>query len=332
MRVLIVKLSSLGDVVQTLPVVHDLLTHVDGVTVDWVVEEAFAPLLGEVLGIERIVPIALRRWRRHPFDAGTRREWRAFRDDLQREPYGAVIDGQGLVKSALVARWARLTPRGHRYTYANASELCGYEWPVRYMVDRPLPMERRVHAVRRTRLLAAQALGYDIGSTPPRVDWRFPPPQAHGRDVLFAHGTTRPDNEWPEADWIATGRRLVAEGFRILLPQAGAAEAVWVQRVAGTLDGAAEVLPPMKLDQLALRMAACAGVMGVDSGLSHLAVALDLPHVQIFSQPRVWRAGPVGSAYQLPVGGERAPPVDAVWAAWQQVWAARPLAGGAAAT
>ena len=333
MRVLIVKLSSLGDVVQTLPVVHDLLQNIDRVAVDWVVEEAFAPLLGEVLGVERILPIALRRWRQRLFSADTQRERRTFQAQIRREPYDAVIDCQGLVKSALVARQARLAPGGHRYTYANRSELCGYEWPVRFMVDRPVAMERRVHAVRRYRLLAARALGYAIDAAPARVDWRFPPPPQEGlekRDVMLAHGTTRSDNEWPEAAWAVIGHRLVAAGFRVVLPQAGPAEAKRVRRLAAAIGAGVELLPPMKLDALALRMAACGGVLGVDSGLSHLAVALDRCHVQIFSQPRVWRAGPIGCAHQLSVGGDAAPTADAVWAAWLQVWAVRPMAGSGA--
>lgn len=332
MRVLIVKMSSLGDVVQALPLVHDLRTHVDGVVIDWVIEEGFAPLLAEALGIERIVPIALRRWRRQLFSAGMQRERRAFAAGLQLEAYDAVIDCQGLVKSALVARQARLAPGGHRYTYANGSELCGYEWPVRFMVDRPVAMDRRVHAVRRYRLLAARALSYDIAEAPPRVDWRFAPPLSDGRDVLLAHGTTRSDNEWSEADWIAIGRRLAGAGLRVVLPQIGAVEAERVQRLAAAIGGDVAVLPAMQLDALARRMAGCVGVIGVDSGLSHLAVALGLCHVQIFSQPRVWRAGPVGSAFQLPVGGDAAPSADAVWAVWQQAWAARPEAAAASST
>lgn len=337
MRVLIVKLSSLGDVVQTLPVVHDIVAHVDPAAIDWVVEEAFAPLLGEVLGLRRVVRYAGRRWRKQPLAARTRRERSAFAAELRREAYDAVIDFQGLVKSALVARRARVAPRGHRYTYANASELCGYEWPVRYLVDRPIAMERRVHAVRRYRLLAARALGYEIGAAPDevpaRVDWRFAPPDTARRDVMFAHGTTRSDNEWPEPCWADIGQRLVADGFRVVLPHAGAVEAQRVQRLASAIGGngggaAVEILPSMSLDAIARRIAACSGVIGVDSGLSHLAVALDVCHVQIFSQPRVWRAGPVGAAHQLAVGGDRAPSADEVWAAWRAAWAAAHGSGG----
>ena len=324
LRVLFVKLSSLGDVIQTLPVLHDLHCQYPGaMAIDWVVEEAFAPLLGEVRGVERVLAIGERRWRRRPFDGVVRAERRAFRARLREAAYDAVIDFQGLIKSALVARSARLAADGHRYTYANRSQLCGYEWPVRYLVDRPIAMERRVHAIRRYRLLAARALGYEIGDAADRVDWRFDATAA-GADVMFAHGTTRADNEWPESAWIELGRRLVAEGARIVLPQAGAAEAARVGRIAAAIGAGAEVLAPMKLDALARRMAACRGVIGVDSGVSHLAVALDLPHVQIFSQPRVWRAGPVGRAWQRPVGGDAPPTVDEVDATWRRVCAARP--------
>ncbi len=334
MRVLIVKLSSLGDVIQTLPVVHDVLAHVDPIAIDWVVEEAFAPLLAVVLGIDRVVPYGGRRWRKNPLAATTRRERRAFATELRREAYDAVIDFQGLVKSAVVARRARLAPGGHRYTYANGSELCGYEWPVRFLVDRPIVMERRVHAVRRYRLLAARALGYAIADAA-RVNWRFPPPVAATRDVLLAHGTTRSDNEWPEPCWADIGQRLVRAGFRVVLPRSGAIESQRVRRIASAIasdygaqgNANVEILPTLALDDLARRLAACSGVIGVDSGLSHLAVALDLCHVQIFSQPRVWRAGPVGRAHQIAVGGDAAPSAQMVWDAWQQVWAARPADG-----
>jgi heptosyltransferase-1 len=84
----------------------------------------------------------------------------------------------------------------------------------------------------------------------------------------------------------------------------------------------AHVWPAQSLDALARRMAASAGVLGVDSGLSHLAVALDLPHVQIFSQDRAWRAGPVGRDYQRIAGGAQAPDVNQVWDAWQIALAA----------
>jgi len=330
MRVLIVKLSSLGDVVQTMPVVHDLRQAFPQAQIDWVVEEAFAPLVQEVSGVRRVLPIAQRRWRKSWFAATTRRERAAFAKLLQEQAYDAVIDFQGLIKSALVARSARLVPGGFRATYANASEACAYEMPVRWMLDRLVPMPRRIHAVARYRLLAAKALGY--GTDGPNI-YPLAPLAASAvavehYGVVLAHGTTRADNEWPESDWIALGQQLIDQGHTVELPQVGPLELARVQRIAQALGPQAHVWPTLTLAQVAQRMATSRGVIGVDSGLSHLAVALDLPHVQIFSQPRVWRAGPVGCDYQVAVGGEAAPRVPAVWAAWQAVGAAYALAKG----
>ena len=317
MKVLIVKLSSLGDVIQTMPVVHDVQQQFPGAVIDWVVEEAFAPLVERVSGVRRVLPIAERRWRKSRWSAATRSERAAFRAALRQESYDAVIDFQGLVKSALVARSARLTDTGFSATYANASDACSYEWPVRYLLQRALPMPQRIHAVARYRLLAANALGFETQGAPVYGLKQQLGEQA--RTVVFAHGTTRADNEWPEENWLALADRLVSQGFRIGLPQSNAAELELVNRMARSLQGRADVWPRMALPQVMDAMAASSGVIGVDSGLSHLAVALNLPHVQIFSQPRAWRAGPVGQPHQVAVGGEGAPDVDTVWNAWQAV-------------
>jgi len=324
-RILIVKLSSLGDVVQTLPVLHDIRRHLPDVTaIDWVAEEAFVDLLRTVPGIERVLPYAQRRWRNLPRSA-TRVERRAFWRSLREARYDAVIDFQGLVKSAWVARRALLTEGGFSATFGNASELCAYEWPVRWMVSRALPMPRRMHAVARTRYLAATAMGYDPGvvDTPPAYPWAAEPGKALPWIVL-AHGTTRADNEWPQANWIAIGRRLVAEGLTVRLPQANAREERVASLIAQGIGEGARVLPRMGLAALLGEMRDGAGLIGVDTGLSHLGVALGLPVVEIFSQPRAWRAGPVGRAHQRAVGGDRPPDVHAVMEAWAACWAARP--------
>ena len=317
MKLLIVKMSSLGDVVQTIPVVHDVLQQYPDATIDWVVEEAFAPLLARVQGLHRVIPVAQRRWRKSRGSASTRSERAAFTAALREDTYDAVVDFQGLIKSAWVARQARLTPGGFSATYANASDACSYEWPVRWLLQRALPMPKRIHAVARYRLLASLALGY---SAQPAVVYPLKKPQGQrSHCIVFAHGTTRADNEWSEANWVALGQRLVQQGFRIALPHSNPDELALVQRIAAELDGHADIWPRMGLAQVLDAMALSEGVIGVDSGLSHMAVALDLPHVQIFSQPRAWRAGPVGRVHQVSVGGDFVPDVDAVWKAWAAV-------------
>lgn len=326
LNLLLVKLSSLGDVVQTLPVLHDVRSRFPGAAIDWVVEEGFADLVRRADGVRRVLPVAQRRWRHDRLSADTRAEVRAHREALREVAYDAVIDCQGLVKSAWVARQARLAPGGFSATFGNASELCGWEWPVRYLLQRPIPMPARIHAVARTRLLAARALGYDepgLLESAPVYPWTAAPAAQPPR-VLLAHGTTRADNEWPEAEWIELGRRLASDGFSVVLPQASESEHQLATRIAAAIGPRAQVLPRIRLAQLLDEMGSCAGLVGVDSGVSHMGVALDLPLVQVFSQPRVWRAGPVGRAHQQAVGGDAAPSVDAVWSAWQACWSARP--------
>lgn len=317
MNILIVKMSSLGDVIQTIPVVRDLRQQFPDARIDWMVEEAFAPLIDRVQGLHRVLPLAQRRWRKSRWSEATRRERRHFDQKLKQQSYDAVIDFQGLIKSALEARCAHLNPGGFNATYGNRSDACGYEWPVQLLLQRKLPMPTRIHAVDRYRLLAGLALGYE-----PQGQAVYPLSrslEAKQSSVVLAHGTTRADNEWQESHWVELGRRLIQSGLRVALPHANAAELALVTRIAEALGDQADIWPRASLPVVMDRMAASDGVIGVDSGLSHMAVSLNLPHVQLFSQPRAWRAGPKGCNHQLAVGGHQAPTVDEVWHAWQTV-------------
>ena len=323
MRILIVKLSSLGDVVHSMPVVHDVRRAFPHAAIDWVVEPGFAPLVRRVDGVAEAIECALRRWSKRWWTAQTRSEWRAFRTRLQREHYDAVIDLQGLTKSALITRMAR----GTSYGLANRTEGASHEAPARWLVDHAIRIEPHVHALDRSRELAARALGYRLDGPPVfGLRARVPDDPAAARSVVFVHGTSRDDKLWPEAAWIETGRRLLAQGLRIALPHAGEVELARAQRLAAALGPDAEVWPAMSLDALVDRFGqgrrGVAGVIGVDSGLSHIAVALDLPHVQIYNFPTAWRTGPQpahGHHHQVSVQAQPTPSVDAVWNAWLQV-------------
>ena len=175
--------------------------------------------------------------------------------------------------------------------------------------------------------MAAEAQGYAV-SGPPHFGLRarvVPSPQA--RTLVFVHGTSRDDKLWPEAHWIAFGQSLVQRGWRIALPQASEEEAQRAQRIAAGVGAAScDLWPRMGLDALVDWMGGTQGVVGVDSGLSHLAVALDLPHVQLYNFPTAWRTGPLpehGHAHQVSVGGDRVPALEEVESAWQRVAVAR---------
>ena len=320
MNILIVKLSSLGDVVHAMPAVQDLLAALPQARVDWVVERGFAPLAARCAGVRRVIPCELRKWRKAPLARATRAEWRAFRADLKRERYDAVIDLQGLTKSALVARMAPLAAGGKRYAMANRTEGSSYEAPTRWVADVAVPVPAQSHAVQRSRELCARALGYAVQG-PPRFGLGAAG-AAREDTVVFVHGTSRDDKCWPEANWVALGRRLLAQGHGIALPHGSEAERERSQRIAQALGPRAESWPRLSLDALTERMGRCSGVIGVDSGLSHIAVALGLPHVQVYNFDTAWRTGPLGDPRQRSVFASPAPEVDAVWQAWQQVAAA----------
>lgn len=353
MKILLVKLSSLGDVVHALPVVQDICFAMPDAQIDWVVEKSFAPVLALNPGLHRIIPCEIRRWRKSPLSAATRRQWSDFKAALQQTPYDAVIDLQGLTKSAVVARLAQLAPGGKRYALANQTEGSGYEAPTRWMADVAVRITPHIHAVQRSRELAARSLGYMLSSSP---DFGFKSPLAHvGRlqtatenaanRIAFVHGTSRADKEWPLAHWIALGRRFKAAGWQVALAHGSAKEQATSQAIADALNecepaaGPAQggfgpfggqraghggqelrhaiVWPLLALDALAQELAQCAGVIGVDSGVSHIAVALDLPHVQLYNFDTAWRTGPDSAARrQASVFAQPAPGVDAVWQAW----------------
>lgn len=323
MRILVVKLSSLGDVVHALPVVADIHASLPGATIDWVIEPGFAPLLGRVRGVAEVIELPLRRWRRNGWlAAAVRGEMRAFARRLRRERYDAVLDLQGLTKSALVS----LLARGPSWGLANRTEGAGHEWPARWLATHAVRVEPRSHALDRSRELVAKAIGTSA-STPPvfGLAAAMPAPADRGR-VVFIHGTSRADKLWPEASWIELGRRIAAAGGRIGLPRADAEEEARARRVAAALGDAAEVWPALDLGAFIDRLAATGGAIGVDSGPSHIAVALDLPHVQIYNHPTAWRTGPQerhGHRHQVSIEGRPTPGVEAVWAGWQQVREAR---------
>jgi heptosyltransferase-1 len=319
LKVLIVKLSSLGDVVHAMPAVMDIQSAFPNAQIDWVVERGFAPLAARCAAVRRVIPCDIRRWRKAFFKADSRAqtlaEWQTFRADLQQESYDVILDLQGLTKSALVAWLARKAKGGQRYALANRTDGSGYERPTRWVADVAVPVTPHIHAVERGRVLCAKALGYDVPSEGHAATQNKPV-------VALVHGTSRADKEWPLSHWFDIGTRLKQQGFDVALPHGSEAERLRSEAIADMLPGAV-VWPRLSLDQLTTEMSQCAGVIGVDSGLSHIAVALDLPHVQIYNFDTAWRTGPEGLTRQRSVVDCPTPSVDAVWQAWQACWHAQ---------
>jgi heptosyltransferase I len=306
-----------------MPVVHDIRTALPDARIDWAVEPGFAPLVRRVTGMNEVVECPLRRWRTAWWTGAVRAEWRALRTKLSAASYDVVIDLQGLTKSAVIARLAG----GKSFGLANQTEGSSWEWPAGFLVKHAIRIEPHIHALDRSRVLAAKALGYELDGVP-RYGLRVtrPPPVGERPTVAFVHGSSREDKLWPQAHWIALGKRLIDAGWRIALPQGNEAEQTRAELIGAALQfdrhNLVEVWPTLKLDAVADRLATTQGVIGVDSGLSHMAVALKLPHVQIYNFPTAWRTGPQpahGQAQQVCVQAQGVPSLDAVWSAWGEV-------------
>jgi len=290
-RLLLVKTSSMGDVIHALVAVSDAARAIPDLRVAWVVEEAFAEIPAWHPAVERVIPVALRRWRRTPWRPTVWRQWRAFRGMLRASRYDCVLDAQGLLKSALVT----LQAPGFRVGLDRDSArepLAALAYRRRFRVARDR------HAIDRLRALFAAALDYALPTGPPDYGLgpaRFPVPAAlPGPYLVFLHGTTWASKHYPEADWIALGQQAAAAGYTVCLPWGNEAERARAARIAAVVSRA-RVLERLPLTAVAGVLAASRGVVGVDTGLAQLAAALGVPAVTLFGATRPGLTGPRGA-------------------------------------
>jgi heptosyltransferase I len=273
--------------------------------------------------VSEVIECSMERWRKHWWMASVRAEWRAFRERLRAHYYDAVIDLQGLTQSAIVAKLAN----GPSFGLGHATEGATFETPARWLVDHVLKVETRIHAMERGREIVGQALTH-VPAGPPVYGLRAarPPQYPVQPMVVFVHGSSHDDKLWPQAHWIALGKRLIQAGWRIGLPQGNESEQTRAEMIAAGMQFEkafqVEVWPAMKIDALVDRLSMSQGVIGVDSGLSQVAVALDLPHVQLYNHPTAWRTGPLakfGVGRQVVVEARPTPALEDVWWAWTSV-------------
>jgi heptosyltransferase-1 len=300
--ILLVRLSSLGDVLHTLPVATDIGRALPDAALEWVVEEAYAPLVRMHPGVKRAIPFALRRWRDGLLRPRTWREFAGFRRTLREHPYDAVIDAQGLVKSACVAWLARGTRHGYG-PHTARERLAGRLYDATYEI------RREDHSVTRYRELAARALGYQ---PEPAIDYGIVAPPApafapRGPYWVLLHSTARAEKLWREAAWVEVGRALEARGSPCVLPWGDEAEHARAQRLATAL-GRAVVPPRMSMGEVAGLIGHATAVIGLDTGLMHLAVALRVPVVGVYGASEPAQTGPLGPGPIAYRGGIGRPP------------------------
>ena len=272
MKLLIIKMSSLGDVIHTLPAVTELLTHHPDAVIDWVVEEAFADIPALHPGVNRVIPIALRRWRRSVVQSLRSAEVSEFLKSLRQDSYDLIVDAQGLIKSAVVSRLAK----GKRVGFDASSSR---ESAASLAYSRRIAVPPGIHAIDRVRRLFATTFAYSPAGT---VDSGLAGGLApESPTLMFLHGTTWPSKLWPEVFWQALTRLAGESGYRVLLPAGNEEERQRAHRIVADADHA-EVLPQLNLATLADRMSKCTGVVTVDTGLGHLAAALGIPLIALY--------------------------------------------------
>jgi len=309
-RVLFVKLSSLGDVVHHLPAVTDLLAHRPDAHVAWAVEEAYAELVRLHPGVAEVIPVGLRGLKRDVLSPARWRRIGAARRALGRGGWDYVIDAQGLIKSALVARAARGAAFGLDRKSARERAAARF-------YDVKIAVGREHHAVERNRELVAKVFGYAVegparyGLVPPAAPPPWAPPGAY---AVLLHAASRADKRWPDERWIALARLLAENGYTPVLPGGTDAERAAAARLAQAVPGAMAA-PAMGLAQAAALLAHASLVAGVDTGLTHLAVALERPTAGIYTATRPELTGLHGIDGVNLGGPGRAPSVEAVAAA-----------------
>ncbi|MBI3901612.1 MAG: lipopolysaccharide heptosyltransferase I [Nitrosomonadales bacterium] len=304
MDVLLIKTSSMGDVLHNLPVVADIQRHIPHARIDWVVEESFASLPALHPGVSHILPVAMRRWRKSWWQA--RSEIREACRKLGSQHYDLALDTQGLLKSALITRCASTVRCG--YARDSAREpLASLFYGRTYHVSKDL------HAVERNRQLAGQALGYtpqgapDYGICAPDTVLPWLPDTPY---VVLLHATSRDDKLWDEANWIALGNKLHSAGLRTVLPWGNAEEQMRSERLCAAIRKSV-CTPRIALTEAATLLARARAVIGVDTGLSHLAAALNVPTIGIYTATEPGLTGLYAGNRALNLGGNNSSPAIA---------------------
>jgi heptosyltransferase-1 len=291
LRVLLIKTSSLGDVIHALPALTDAARALPGIRFDWVVEEGFAEIPTWHPAVDKVIPVAIRRWRKNLWQTFRSGEWKGFKRSLRDNRYDLVIDAQGLFKSAWLTRYVDAPVAGldrHSAREPLASRF----------YDRPFAVPRDQHAVERLRQLFAQALGYPLSTGLGHYGLVRPAAPEHVSPdpfVLFLHGTTWDSKHWPELYWRQLAELMGQRGLQVRLPWGNPVEKARAERIAQGLAHA-QVLPRLNLAGVAGVLASARACVAVDTGIGHLAAALDVPTISLFGPTNPGLTGAYGQS------------------------------------
>ena len=322
-KILLVKLSSLGDILHNLPLVWDLRTRLPNAQIDWVVEEGYVHLLEPLLtsenfkGIDHIIPFGLRRWKKKIFSLNSWKELFAFKRSLQESSYDIVIETQGLLKSALVCFLAKKNPDAVIAGLANATQYSGYEPLARFFYNQCVQVPIDCHAVDRSRWVMCSALNWPLmgrSTTPQFYPQNFleslPEKTLPGLQkpyVLCFHSTAREAKRWSNENWVVLGKELSQRGYQPVFPWGSPSEKLISAKLASQIPGA--IVPPaFSIEEAFLVIAGAALTVGVDTGLTHLAAVLGRPTVEIYCDSPQWKTEGYWSEQIRNLGDIEAPP------------------------
>lgn len=296
MRILIVKTSSMGDVVHATPVVADILRKHPAAEIHWLVEAPFAAIPQMHPGVKRVLPMAWRKWREQLTSSATWAAMRALRNELRAQKYDLALDLQGLIKSAFWARQSRAPVAGYDKDSIREPQAT-------WFYARQAKVSRTLHAVQRCRLLAAAVLGYepsgapDFGLRAPGVGWA-----PRGRYAVLIPNASRREKLWPERHWVGVGQRLAQRGWTPVVLWGREEEQTLAERIAAGCDG--DVPPFLRVGEMASVLARAEQVVGLDTGFTHLAAALGRPTLGIYCDHEPGLAGITGPGKVDSIGGK----------------------------
>ncbi len=290
MHVLIVKVSSLGDVIHTLPALTDARRAIPDITFDWVTEEAFTEIPAWHPAVNKVIPVAFRRWRKNILSMFFSREYRSFKSRLKATHYDLIIDAQGLIKSGLISSIAKGKVTGLDKNSAREKLATRF-------YDQSFQVDRQQHAVERTRQLFAKALGYKLDDQ--ELDYglsrnQFSPEQKeHQKNLIFLHGTTWSTKLWPEKYWAELGKIASKAGYQVKLPWGNEEEQQRAHRLGAAIENA-EIMSRLSLSEIATQLLKADFIVAVDTGLAHLAAALNCPTVALYGASDANKTGTYG--------------------------------------
>ena len=287
---LLIKTSSLGDVIHTLPALTDLQHCYPDMSLDWVVEENFAEIPTWHSMTHKVIPVSLRRWRKSPIKSWRTQEWQQFKQQLTAQHYDSILDAQGLLKSACLA-WQAQGKRSGFDSHSAREPLASYFYHQHYHI------EKNQHAVERLRQLFAQHFNYDYSTLALNygLDNYFTKEKQQAAYLVFLHGTTWVTKHWPDENWYALTLLASKAGYQIKCAWGNEQEYQRAKNIAAVAPHSVEILPKGNLTTLAKTLTNASAVVGVDTGLAHLAAALSIPTLSLYAPTRPSLTGTYGA-------------------------------------